>query len=128
MKLIVDTHTLVWMLHDSPELSQRVRVLVRDRGNDVLLSVASAWELSVKYALGKVDLRLPYRQFIDGAIRNLRLTLLQVTIDHLDRVAVLHHHHRDPFDRLLVAQALVEGVPLLSRDSALDAYGVERVW
>lgn len=128
MRVLVDTHALLWMLHDSPDLSPRARDVAADLSNEVLLSIASAWELAVKHALGKINLRMRYRAFIDGAVKAARLSLLPITVEHLGLVAALPHHHRDPFDRLLVAQALAEGVPLVSRDERLDAYGVKRIW
>jgi PIN domain nuclease of toxin-antitoxin system len=128
VKVLVDTHTLVWMLHNSPELSPTARTLAADLTNDVLVSIGSAWELAIKHSLGKITLKMSFREFIEGAVRSARLAMLPITVDHLDRLGALPHHHRDPFDRLLVAQALVEGVPLLSRDENLDAYGVSRLW
>jgi len=71
---------------------------------------------------------MPYRLFIDGAVKAARLSLLPISVEHLGHVASLPQHHRDPFDRLLVAQAIAEGVPLLSRDDRLDAYGITRIW
>jgi len=126
--VLLDTHTLLWMLRDSPELSPQARALAANLSNEVLLSVASAWELAIKQALGKLDLGLPFREFTDRAVKVARLSLMPITIEHLSRVASLPLHHRDPFDRLLFAQALTEGVPILSRDDRLDAYGVKRTW
>ena len=128
MRVLLDTHTLLWMLRDSPELSPQARALAANLSNEVLLSVASAWELAIKQALGKLDLGLPFREFMDRAVKVARLSLMPITIEHLSRVASLPLHHRDPFDRLLFAQALTEGVPILSRDDRLDAYGVKRTW
>jgi len=116
------------MLRDSPELSPRAREVAADLSNEILFSIASAWEIALKHALGKLNLGMPYRPFIDGAVKAARLSLLPISVEHLSHVASLPQHHRDPFDRLLVAQAIAEGVPLLSRDERLDAYGITRIW
>jgi PIN domain nuclease of toxin-antitoxin system len=122
VRVLLDTHALVWMSHDAPGLSLRARQVADDLSNEVLLSVASAWELAIKHGLGKISLRGTYREFIGGALSRGRMTLLPITLDHLERLSGLPPHHRDPFDRLLVAQALAEGVPILSADAALDGY------
>lgn len=128
MRVLIDTHTLLWMLQDSPELSENARAVATNLSNEILLSMASAWEIAIKHTLGKINLRSPFREFIEGAVTHAGLTLLPITLEHVGRIADLPLHHRDPFDRLLVAQALAEGVPLLSRDELLDAYGVRRLW
>ena len=116
------------MLQDSPELSENARAVATNLSNEMLLSMASAWEIAIKQTLGKINLRSPFREFIEGAVTHAGLTLLPITLEHVGRIADLPLHHRDPFVRLLVAQALAEGVPLLSRDELLDAYGVRRLW
>jgi PIN domain nuclease of toxin-antitoxin system len=126
--VLVDTHALVWMLHEPEQLSPKAREVLSDLSNDVLLSVACAWELALKHALGKINLGMPFRPFLEGAIRRARLTMVPITLEHLDRVGELPHHHRDPFDRMLVAQALADGVACVSRDERLDSYGVSRIW
>ncbi len=96
--------------------------------NELLVSAATLWEIAIKFSLGKLPLALPYRQWMETVIADLGLVLLPITLDHAERQARLPWHHRDPFDRLLVAQAQVEGVPLVSADANLDAYGITRVW
>lgn len=128
MRLLLDTHTLVWMSHDAPELSARAKEIIRVRSNEKFVSVGSAWELAIKQNLGKIAMRVPYREFIERGTRNGSLAMLQITFDHLDRLASLPRVHRDPFDRLLAAQALAEGMAIVSVDPSFDAYGVERIW
>lgn len=93
-----------------------------------MLSAASVWELAIKASLGKLLLNQPYEQFITRQLAREEITLLDIAVAHLAVVATLPLHHRDPFDRLLVAQALVEQVPIISVDAALDAYAVQRLW
>jgi PIN domain nuclease of toxin-antitoxin system len=128
VRVIVDTHAFVWMSNDAPSLSARARSVVTDASNELVFGIGSAWEMAIKHALGKLELRHSYREFIDRAIHRGPITLLPITLDHLARVGTLPHHHRDPFDRLLVAQSMVEGLPIVSADAALDVYGIQRIW
>lgn len=128
MKLLLDAHTLLWAADDPSKLSARVQGLIQDPAHDRLMSAATLWEITNKVSLGKLPLSLPYRQWVDRAMTDLVLDVLPITLDHAERQASLPWHHRDPFDRLLVAQAQVEGVPLVSADPVLDAYGITRLW
>ena len=92
------------------------------------MSAATLWEIAIKFGLERLPLSLPYRQWMEKAMVDLGLVLLPITLDHAERQASLPWHHRDPFDRLLVAQAQVEGVPLVSADETLDSYGISRIW
>lgn len=128
MKLLLDTHVLLWMGEDSEQLSAGAKSLLSADTSELVLSVACAWEVAIKHGAGKLTLPGTFRQFVEGAITRGRMSVLPITMVHLERVDALSHHHRDPFDRLLVAQALVEHLPILSRDDRLDAYGIERLW
>lgn len=129
MRLLLDTHTFLWAASDPAQLGDRARALILDPTNERLLSVASAWEMSIKHRTGKLRLEPSPHEFIAEQLARLQATVLPIELRHLVPVASLPLHHRDPFDRLLIAQALVEGIPLLSRDPALDAYeGLVRVW
>jgi PIN domain nuclease of toxin-antitoxin system len=99
-----------------------------DTDNELLCSAVAGFEIAVKYSLGELELAEPPRTFIDNRIRNNALTPLPITMAHAVRVADLPYHHRDPFDRLLIAQALEEDVPLLSADEILSTYGIRRLW
>jgi PIN domain nuclease of toxin-antitoxin system len=92
------------------------------------VSAATIWEIAIKVGLNKLPLTLPYRDWMNRAIADLGLTILPVTVDYADAQAALPWRHRDPFDRLLVAQALTEGILIVSADPVLDAYGVTRLW
>ena len=128
MRVLIDTHTLIWSLDQPAKVSATAMAVIRPLTNDVLLSAATFWELAIKVGQKKLALSLPYRQWIEKAIVDLKLTILPVTVEYADRQSTLPWHHKDPFDRLLIAQALVEGIPIVSVDVAFDPYGVTRIW
>jgi PIN domain nuclease of toxin-antitoxin system len=102
--------------------------LLSDDNNQLYLSMASIWEIAVKVSIGKLNLSQPLETFLANQLETNNVNLLNITLPHAVRVATLPLHHRDPFDRLLVAQSLVEDLPLLSKDDMFDAYGVVRLW
>jgi PIN domain nuclease of toxin-antitoxin system len=130
VKLLLDSHTLLWYALNDPKLSNTARDLVLDVSNDVLVSAVTYWEIAIKVSIGKLSLSQPYEDFIEACTKRYGFGLLGVETSHTARVAVLPFTpgHRDPFDRLLVAQSLVEGLSIVSADDALDAYGVKRLW
>lgn len=128
MKLLLDTHAFLWFIGGDERLSLTARTLIEDGANDAFLSVASLWEMAIKISLGRLQLAQPFEVFIPHQLSLNRVGLLGITISHTAKVAILPFHHRDPFDRLLVAQAQVEQMPLVSSDAAFDAYGITRLW
>ncbi len=128
MRLLLDTHTLFWSVEDPAKVSAAAMAAMQPLGNDVLLSAATVWELAIKVGLGKITLSLPYRQWMEKVVTDLKLNILPVTIEYAERQSTLPPHHKDPFDRLMIAQALVEGIPIVSADVAFDAYGITRIW
>lgn len=125
MRVLVDTQSWLW-IHLAPErFSEKARRLVRRRETDLLLSVASIWEISIKHGLGKLRLPDPVERWIPSRIQIGQAAVLAIEAQHALRVASLPSLHRDPFDRMIVAQALVEGVPVLTSDAALAQYGIE---
>jgi PIN domain nuclease of toxin-antitoxin system len=128
MRLLLDTHTFIWFVTDSPRLSDRVKQLIEDDYNEKLLSPASIWEMAIKHSMGKLNFSTPFPQFIEQQIGLNSMDLLPIEISHINVVSTLALHHRDPFDRLLISQALVENMPILSVDKAFDAYPIERIW
>ena len=128
MRRLIDSHTLIWAVDDPTRLGPQAVAELKNAANRLLLSAASVWELAIKVGRGKLTLSLPYRQWMAKAIADLALAILPVTVDYAHVQAGLPHHHGDPFDRLMVAQALVERVPIVSADAAFDAYGVLRLW
>ncbi len=128
MKLLLDTHALLWFLLDDAKLSVDARSLITDPANDPLVSPASYWEISIKISLGKYTLAEDFAEFMESQLVENDLTVLPITVAHAAVVATLPFHHRDPFDRLLIAQAMVESVPVISSDPAFDLYPVARMW
>ena len=123
--LLLDTHVFLWWSLATERLSARSREHLLAQPDDLRLSVASAWEIAIKRATGR--LQVP-DTLVERSLRTHGLSLLPIELAHCRRVAALPLHHRDPFDRMLVAQALEEGLPLVSADARLDAYGVKRIW
>jgi PIN domain nuclease of toxin-antitoxin system len=128
MRLLLDSHTLIWSQDDTSQLSSAALAALSDPANDRLVSAATIWEIAIKVGKKRLPLSKPYRQWMETAIADLYLTLLPITLDHAHRQSVLPGHHGDPFDRLLIAQALVEGISIVGSDTQFDAYGVTRIW
>ena len=128
MSYLLDTHTFLWCVTEDPRISKKAREIFLDKEIDLLISVASIWEMAIKVSIGKLDIIQPYDLFIKEQVTNNALTILPARVEHVIQVARLEFHHRDPFDRLLISQAIYEGIPILGSDSAFDLYGVQRVW
>jgi PIN domain nuclease of toxin-antitoxin system len=128
VRLLIDTHTLLWAYWGDPLLSVNAARLLCDPLNEILVSPASHWEIAIKMMKGKLTLREQFLDFVQHAIIDNGFKFLPIEPKHTAIVAVLRPHHKDPFDRMLVAQALAEGISMLSADAVLDAYGVQRLW
>ena len=128
MILLLDTHTFLWFWWDDSQLSSSARQAICDPTNQKLISTASSWEVAIKVSLRKLDLGVPFRGFIHQHMIRNNFEMLQITDEHLATVAELPFHHRDPFDRMLVAQSKSEQIPIVSSDMQLDNYGVTRIW
>jgi PIN domain nuclease of toxin-antitoxin system len=126
MTVLLDTHVFLWWCEDSPELSKKARKIISQE--DCLLSMVSLWELAIKTSLGKLKLPSVFDRYIPEQIAANGFSQLEIGFRHISRSAVLPWHHRDPFDRLLVAQAIHEDLQLVSRDKILDRYGIRRIW
>lgn len=127
MRYLIDTHTFLWFINDNPQLTADVKNLL-ESDVDVLLSVASLWEIAIKVSLGKLSLPDVYERFMPQQIAVNDIDVLPISVEHLSIVATLPFHHRDPFDRLIIAQAIVEQVEIISVDGKFDAYPVKRLW
>lgn len=127
-RALLDTHSFVWFIGGSDRLSARARQMIEAPDHSMLISMASLWEIGIKHSLGKLDLARPFAELIPEELERQRIGLLNIELPHLVELVNLPLHHRDPFDRLIAAQAIVEGLPVISVDSALDPYGVERLW
>jgi PIN domain nuclease of toxin-antitoxin system len=128
VKYLLDAHTLLWSQDDTSRLSPVATTTLSDATHGRLVSIATNWEIGIKVAIGKLSLSKPYREWIDMAITDLATSVLPITLDHLERQTQLEFHHRDPFDRLLIAQSLVEDIPIVSSDTQFDVYSVMRIW
>ena len=128
MRLLLDTHTFLWFILDDPHLSTTAREMISDPTNDIEVSPATYWEIAIKISLGKYELPESYDAFIEREIAINNLRILSIEPKHTAALTTLPFHHRDPFDRLLIAQAMVEAVPIVSVDAAFNVYPVARLW
>jgi PIN domain nuclease of toxin-antitoxin system len=128
MNLLLDTHTFLWWNTEDPQLSTRAREMIADGQNEIYFSAASAWEISIKAAKGKLALPEPPEEYLSSRVAIYHFQPLPVQIDHAARVYELPRHHEDPFDRLLVAQSQIERMPLISADAEIQKYDVEVIW
>ncbi len=128
MKLLLDTHTFIWWDSEPAKLSPQVRALCQDRTNSLLLSVASVWEMQIKFQLGKLKLNLPLVEIIESQQQRNNIEVLPVALAHVLALQDLPPHHKDPFDRLLIAQANVEVATLLCNDPVFAKYDVNALW
>jgi len=122
MRCLLDTQSFLWFIAGSGKLSDQARNLIADMDNEVLLSVASLWEIVIKVSLGKLVLSQPFEELIPKQLDQNEIKVLQIELDHLSALVKLPLHHRDPFDRLIIAQALVEDVPVITQDAAFQNY------
>jgi PIN domain nuclease of toxin-antitoxin system len=131
VNLILDSHTLLWLMEANPKLSATAAALIADPVNKLYLSMASIWEIGIKSGLGKMGLSVPYEKFLDTAVNGYALIVLPIMIDDCIRYEALpfpDKQHRDPFDRMIIIHALRDKLEIVGIDSAFDAYGVTRHW
>jgi len=128
VNLLLDAHALLWFLDDDQLLSANAKALIEDPANHKLVSIATCWEIAIKVGLKKLDLGEPANTFLPRELAANHFDLLGIDLRHATFVEALPGHHRDPFDRLLIAQALIESIPIVSVDVLLDPYGISRLW
>jgi PIN domain nuclease of toxin-antitoxin system len=128
MKLLLDTHTFLWFVLGDSRCSTNARSLIEDEANEKWLSPASHWEIAIKIGLGKYSLPIPFDEFIERAVDDNGFLMLSIEPKDTALLTTMPHHHRDPFDRLLIAQAIVEHLTIVSADRAFDAYPITRLW
>ncbi len=128
MRVLLDTHVLLWWFFDDSALSQPARSTIANPANDVLVSSASAWEISTKHRLGKLDEAREVIRDLAGLLRRARFEVLPMGLEHALRAGALRSVHRDPFDRMLIAQSQLEGLVLVSADRMLTKHEVEILW
>ena len=128
MKYLLDTHTLLWFLQGDKKLSDKARRLIDSPRNEKFLSIVSLWEIAIKGSLGKLVLDKPFERLFPEQLYFNHIEVLDITVDSLIKLTTLPFHHRDPFDRLIIAQAFVEKLPIIGTDTVFDAYGINREW
>lgn len=128
MRMLLDTHAFLWFLLDDPKLSTMARNAIIDPDNDIAISPATYWEIAIKISLNKYTLPEPYEEFIEREIVTNQFDILPIVPRHTAVLTTLPFYHRDPFDRLIIAQAMVEQIPVISGDAAFVTYPVTRIW
>jgi PIN domain nuclease of toxin-antitoxin system len=128
MNYLLDTHTLLWIVTDDKQLSRKVKKLFLDEENEIFFSIASLWEISIKVSLGRLELGQPLSDFCSRHIIGNKIRLLDIKLEHLEVLETLKFYHRDPFDRLIVCQSMVEKIPVLSNDKVFSKYSINRIW
>jgi PIN domain nuclease of toxin-antitoxin system len=128
MRVLLDTHAFLWFVLGDSQLSSHARNHIDDLSNEKLVSPASYWEIAIKISLNKYTLSQPYEAFMQKGIADNGFIILPIEPKHTAALTSLPFHHRDPFDRLIIAQAMVERIPVISGDEAFAAYPVTRIW
>ena len=126
MRQLLDTHTFIWFVTGNSRINEKVRSQIED--NDNLISIASLWEIAIKSSIGRLDLGLSIEQLVEEQIAANGIEILNINTQHIAVVANLPLHHRDPFDRLIISQAMVEQLPIVGVDKAFDSYAIQRLW
>ncbi len=127
MNYLLDTHSIIWFSGDNPKLSEKANNIIRNSNNTLYLSLASIWEMAIKLKIGKLFLEIPLIDYVEE-IQKRSIILLPINLDHIVHTNELKLIHNDPFDRLIIAQSIIEDIQLISRDSVFDKYGIQRVW
>jgi PIN domain nuclease of toxin-antitoxin system len=128
VNLLLDAHALLWFLDDDPKLAPTAKLLIEDSANRKLVSIATCWEIAIKVALKKLNLGEPATTFLPRELAANGFDLLGIQLAHATLVETLPPHHKDPFDRLVIAQLLIENIAIVSADLIFDQYGVSRLW
>jgi PIN domain nuclease of toxin-antitoxin system len=128
MRVLLDTHTFIWWDEDHTQLSTKALAVCQDEGNTLLLSLVSVWEMQIKIQLGKLETTLSLEEKIKHQHETNDLEILPITLRHIFTLDKLPEHHRDPFDRLLIAQAIHENIPIISYDSQFAKYPIQLIW
>jgi len=128
MKALLDTHAFLWWINDDPRLSDAARQLIGNGESALFLSAASGWEIAIKMRLGRIEMLGDSEQFIFEQLALNNITVLPISMNHALRTAALPDHHRDPFDRMLVAQSQIEQLPIVTSDPLIMRYAVDVIW
>ncbi|MEM6737136.1 MAG: type II toxin-antitoxin system VapC family toxin [Bacteroidota bacterium] len=127
MIYLIDTHVLLWALENNPKLSNEARSILIDTHNEILISIASLWEISIKLSIDKLELDYPFERLL-SEIDKLGFTVIPVSFEALKILRTLPFHHKDPFDRLIITEGIAAGIPIISDDPKFQGYGMEVIW
>lgn len=128
MRALLDTNAFLWFISGSERLSKTARNTIADTDNDLVLSIASLWEIAIKTSLGKLHLAISFDRLIHDQIEQNAIDILPIHVDHLTKIITLEFHHRDPFDRLIIAQGMAENIPVITSDAQFNNYPVDVIW
>ncbi len=128
MRALLDTNAFLWFISGSDRLSNKARDYIADFNNDLVISTASLWEIAIKTSLGKLELLSPFDQLIPTQLEKNAIDVLPIEQDHISGIINLEFHHRDPFDRLIIAQGITEQIPIITSDRMFTKYPVEVIW
>ena len=127
MKVLLDTHTMIWFFEGSGEISQSARNAIENDDNTCFISIASIWEVAIKLSIQKLQMNIPYDR-LSSLIRENSFELIPVRFEHTKELITMPFHHKDPFDRLIIAQSIIEKMPVVSRDNSFKHYHVDQIW
>ncbi|MGI0490965.1 type II toxin-antitoxin system VapC family toxin [Alkalinema pantanalense CENA528] len=128
MKLLLDTHTFLWFIEGNLNLSNTARNLIEDEGNQRFLSIASLWEMAIKVSMNKLTLQTPFTNLVTQHVYSNAIEVLEIRPEQLDVLAKMPFHHKDPFDRLIIAQSVAESMAVISKDSEFGRYPITLLW
>jgi PIN domain nuclease of toxin-antitoxin system len=128
MRALLDTSAFLWFISGSDRLSDKARNHISDYNNDLALSIASLWEIAIKTSLGKLELATPFDHLIPAQLEKNAIDILPIELNHLSAIITLEFHHRDPFDRLIIAQGITEQLPVITSDAIFKQYPVDVIW
>lgn len=128
MKILIDTCTFLWFIENNPSLSSTALNLIEDGANEILLSIISVWEIAIKSSIGKLAITYPIDKFIETQLKTNDIKLLNISLEEVCFVASLPFHHKDPFDRLIISQAVINNLPIITADSIFDSYPIKKFW
>jgi len=127
MKYLIDTQILTWMIIDTPKIPDKINKIIKDSKNEIFVSSISIWEIAIKTSIGKLTFPFELRK-IREVIKNMNISILDISTEHLINVAELPFHHKDPFDRLIISQGMIEKLPIISSDNHFTKYKIKIIW
>lgn len=128
MRALLDTNAFLWFISGSDKISSKAHDYIADFNNELVISSASLWEIAIKTSLGKLELLRPFEQLIPDQLDKNAIDILPIELNHISAIINLEFHHRDPFDRMIIAQSITENLPVITRDSMFSKYPVELIW